>query len=531
MTRLLDVQDLSVRFGTVDAVRHVSFHIDKGETVGIVGESGSGKSVSALSILKLLPYPAATHPTGEITFDGTPLLHAPEKVLRQVRGRRIAMIFQEPMTSLNPLHKVGRQIAEVLDVHLGMREAQARARVLELLDLVGIQNPDQKIDAYPHELSGGQRQRVMIAMALACEPDLLIADEPTTALDVTVQAQILTLLKRLRKELGMAMLIISHDLGIVQEMSDRVYVMLDGEVVEEGDSATVFTNPQHDYTQHLLAASPSGAPTPVETSASDVLAAKDVKVWFPIKAGLLRRTVDHVKAVDGICLTVRAGETIGIVGESGSGKTTLGMALLGLVGAKGSAKFADQQVIGQTSAQLRPLRRNMQPVFQDPFGALSPRMSVADIIAEGLLIHEPSMDQSERDDHVCAIMKEVELDPAVRHRYPHEFSGGQRQRISIARAMILRPKLVMLDEPTSALDMSVQAQIVDLLRRLQDEYGLAYLFISHDLSVVRAMSHQVLVMKDGVIVEQAATDQLFDNPQQNYTKALIAAARHLDTAS
>ncbi len=531
MTRLLDVQDLCVRFGSVDAVRHVSFHIDKGETVGIVGESGSGKSVSALSILKLLPYPVASHPSGEIIFDGEPLLHAPEKVLRQVRGRRIAMIFQEPMTSLNPLHKVGRQIAEVLDIHLGMREAQARARVLELLDLVGIQNPDQKIDAYPHELSGGQRQRVMIAMALACEPDLLIADEPTTALDVTVQAQILDLLKRLREELGMAMLIISHDLGIVQEMSDRVYVMLDGEVVEEGDSDQVFRNPQHSYTQHLLAAAPTGAPRAVDSAAPELMTAQDVKVWFPIKAGLLRRTVDHVKAVDGISLTIKAGETIGIVGESGSGKTTLGMALLGLVNATGDAAFEGHQIIGQSVRQLRPLRRNMQPVFQDPFGALSPRMSVADIIAEGLLVHEPASNRQERDDRVCAIMEEVELDPAVRHRYPHEFSGGQRQRISIARAMILRPKLVMLDEPTSALDMSVQAQIVDLLRRLQEENGLAYLFISHDLSVVRAMSHQVLVMRNGVIVEQATTDDLFDNPQQPYTKSLIAAARHLEQAS
>ncbi len=426
---------------------------------------------------------------------------------------------------------MGRQIAEVLDIHLGMREGQARMRAIELLDLVGIQNPDQKIDAYPHALSGGQRQRVMIAMALACEPDLLIADEPTTALDVTVQAQILELLKRLRTELGMAMLIISHDLGIVQEMSDRVYVMLNGEIVEEGASDSVFHDPQHDYTKHLLAAAPSGSPKAVGDDAPDVMLADDVKVWFPIKAGVLRRTVDHVKAVDGISLTVRAGETIGIVGESGSGKTTLGMALLGLVSATGSASFNSHQIIGQSDRQLRPFRRNMQPVFQDPFGALSPRMSVADIIAEGLVIHEPGLDRAARDEKVCEIMQEVELDPALRHRYPHEFSGGQRQRIAIARAMILRPKLVMLDEPTSALDMSVQAQIVDLLRRLQEENGLAYLFISHDLSVVRAMSHQVLVMKDGVIVEQAETDHLFDNPQQPYTKALIAAARHLDRVS
>lgn len=531
MTRLLDVKDLCVNFGAVEAVRGVSFHIDKGETVGIVGESGSGKSVSALSILKLLPYPVASHPSGEIIFDGQDLLNAPDKALRQVRGRRIAMIFQEPMTSLNPLHKVGRQIAEVLDIHLGMRDREAHTRALELLGLVGIQDPEQKIDAYPHELSGGQRQRVMIAMALACEPDLLIADEPTTALDVTVQAQILALLKDLRDRLGMAMLIISHDLGIVQEMADRVYVMTQGEVVEEGTSNAVFSAPQHDYTKHLLSAAPSGQPQAVPDGAATVVTADEVKVWFPIKAGLFRRTVDHVKAVDGISLTVRAGETIGIVGESGSGKTTLGMALLGLVKATGHASFGTHQIIGQSDRTLKPFRRDMQPVFQDPFGALSPRMSVADIIAEGLLVHDPSLDNKARDERVSAIMEEVELDPAVRHRYPHEFSGGQRQRIAIARAMILRPKLVVLDEPTSALDMSVQAQIVDLLRRLQEEHALAYLFISHDLSVVRAMSHQVLVMKDGVIVEQASTEQLFESPQQAYTRALIAAARHLDRAS
>lgn len=528
MTRLLDVKGLCVNFGSAEAVRDVSFYIDKGETVGIVGESGSGKSVSALSILKLLPYPVANHPAGEILFDGKDLLNAgPEKV-RQVRGRRIAMIFQEPMTSLNPLHKVGRQIAEVLDIHLGMREAQAQERVLELLHLVGIQDPDQKINAYPHELSGGQRQRVMIAMALACEPDLLIADEPTTALDVTVQAQILDLLKSLREDLGMAMLMISHDLGIVQEMADRVYVMTQGQVVEEGPSDTVFNAPQHPYTQHLLSAAPSGSPDPVADDAQTVLQGDDVKVWFPIKAGLLRRTVDHVKAVDGISLSIRAGETIGVVGESGSGKTTLGMGLLGLLPATGGVAFQGQSVVGLKDKQLRPIRADMQPVFQDPFGALSPRMSVADIIAEGLRVHQPELSLSDRDKLVCEIMHEVELDPELRHRYPHEFSGGQRQRIAIARAMILRPKLVVLDEPTSALDMSVQAQIVDLLRKLQQDYGLAYLFISHDLSVVRAMSHKVLVMKDGKVVEQADTDALFDNPEQPYTKALIAAARHLD---
>lgn len=525
---LLEVKNLSVTFGQNRAVENVSFHIDKGETVALVGESGSGKSVSALSILKLLPYPAAYHPSGEICFNGEDLMQMRERQLRIIRGHRIAMIFQEPMTSLNALHNVERQIIEVLTLHRGLKGQAARDRVLELLNLVGLQDAEQKMQSFPHQLSGGQRQRVIIAMALACEPDLLIADEPTTALDVTVQAQILALLKDLKDKLGMALLLITHDLGIVRHMAERTYVMTEGKVVEEGNTADIFNNPQHPYTQRLLGAEPNGNPAPFDETAAPILTGENIKVWFPIKRGVLKRTAGHVKAVDGVNLQLRPGETLGIVGESGSGKTTLGLGLLRLVTPQGVARFNGVDIASISGKDLKPLRRHMQIVFQDPFGALSPRLSVGEIISEGLDVHEPHLSATERDSRAAEILEEVGLDPANRHRYPHEFSGGQRQRISIARAMILKPKLVILDEPTSALDMSVQAQIIDLLRDLQQRYDLAYLFISHDLKVVRAISHQVIVMKDGKVVEEGPADIIFDAPQKDYTKALMAAAFALE---
>lgn len=525
---LLKVTDLSVRFrapgGTVDAVRHVGFSIKRGETLALVGESGSGKSVTALSILQLLPYPTASHPNGSITFRGEELVNAPEPVLQDVRGDDIAMIFQEPMTSLNPLHTVEKQVAEALIIHRGMSREQARPRVLELLAKVGIRNAEQRLGAYPHELSGGQRQRVMIAMALANEPDLLIADEPTTALDVTIQAQILKLLKDLQRETGMAMLFITHDLGIVRRVADRVCVMKDGEIVEVGETVPLFEAPSHPYTQMLLAAQPTGRKQPVSADAPLVMQGDGVKVWFPIKKGLMRRTVDHIKAVDGIDVTVRQGQTVGVVGESGSGKTTLAMALLRLIGSEGGIAFEGTAIDQTKGSDLRALRRRMQVVFQDPYGSLSPRMSVAEIVAEGLDVHGIGANGEERDRMVVEALNEVGLDPASRHRYPHEFSGGQRQRIAIARALILKPRFVVLDEPTSALDMSVQAQIVDLLRDLQQRHDLAYLFISHDLKVVRAMADTVLVMRDGKVVEQGSADTIFDDPQTPYTKALMAAA-------
>ena len=525
--KLLVVDDLSVTFdtpgGAVEAVKHASFEIGKGETVALVGESGSGKSVTALSVLQLLPYPMARHPGGSIRFEGKELVGAPESELRHVRGNDIAMIFQEPMTSLNPLHNIEKQVSEVLYVHKGMNPAQARARVLELLDLVGIRNAEQRLTAYPHELSGGQRQRVMIAMALANEPDLLIADEPTTALDVTIQAQILKLLKDLQQRLGMAMLFITHDLGIVRRMADRVCVMTDGEIVEQGDTANIFDNPQHAYTKHLLAAEPKGRKTPGAKDAAVVISGEDVKVWFPIKKGVFRRTVDHVRAVDGVSLTVREGHTVGIVGESGSGKTTLGMALLRLERSTGVIAFDGRELQDLRSKDMRPLRREMQVVFQDPYGSLSPRMSIAEIVAEGLAVHGIG-DRRERDDLVVQALEEVGVDPEWRHRYPHEFSGGQRQRIAIARALVLKPRFIVLDEPTSALDMSVQAQIVDLLRDIQEKHRLAYLFISHDLKVVRALADEVIVLRAGQVVEQGSADAIFDNPQDPYTRALMAAA-------
>ncbi|WP_026870922.1 ABC transporter ATP-binding protein [Inquilinus limosus] len=532
--RLLEIRDLAVEFripgGAVPAVKGVSLHLDRGETLALVGESGSGKSVTALSVLQLLPYPSARHPKGSIRYRGQELLGAPEKVLREVRGNKIAMVFQEPMTSLNPLHTIEKQVGEVLSVHKGMGKAQARARVLELLRLVGLPNPEQRLNAYPHELSGGQRQRVMIAMALANEPDILIADEPTTALDVTIQAQILELMQSLQRRFGMALLLITHDLGVVRKMADRICVMNKGEIVEQGETEAVFGAPQHPYTQRLLASEPKGNPAPAPADARTVVAASEIKVWFPIKAGVLRRTVDHVKAVDGIDVAVREGHTVGVVGESGSGKTTLGLALLRLISSQGSIRYGDRELQGLQFRDMRPLRREMQIVFQDPYGSLSPRMSVAEIIEEGLQVHRIGGSAAERERMIVAALEEVGLDPASRHRYPHEFSGGQRQRIAIARAMVLKPKFVVLDEPTSALDMSVQAQIVDLLRGLQEKHRLAYLFISHDLKVVRALSDEVIVMKNGKVVEQGSATQIFEAPQHPYTQALLKAALELKAA-
>jgi len=524
---LVEVRDLSVRFTAgphaVDAVQHVSFDIAKGEVVALVGESGSGKTVSALSILRLLPA-SASHPSGEVLLGGKDLLRVPEHVMREIRGEKISIIFQEPMTSLNPLHTIERQVGEIMKLHHGLDDAQVRARVLELLAKVGLESPERRLNAYPHQLSGGQRQRVMIAMALANEPDLLIADEPTTALDVTIQAQILELLKSLQRELGMAMLLITHDLGVVRHMADRVYVMNKGAVVEEGRTAEVFARPRHPYTRHLISAEPKGQPPKPLPSAPVVLEAQDIKVWFPIKRGLLRRTVDHIKAVDGLSLRLRAGETVGVVGESGSGKTTLGLALLRLVSSQGRIAYVGKRIDGCSSREMRPLRKEMQVVFQDPYGSLSPRLSVGQIIEEGLVIQNPGMSYHERRMRVGAALAEVGLDPDAQDRYAHEFSGGQRQRIAIARAMVLEPKFVLLDEPTSALDMSVQAQIVDLLRDLQRRHHLAYLFISHDLKVVRALSNYVVVLKNGKVVEEGPSEAIFANPKADYTKALLAAA-------
>jgi len=523
---LLEIENLSVTFGhgdkAVSAVCGVSFNIQHGEAVALVGESGSGKSVTALSILQLLPYPNAWHPSGKIVFDGVEI-NSPEAAI-PLRGNRIAMIFQEPMTSLNPLHTIEKQISEVLFLHKGLNGAAARARTLELLNLVSLPNPEQRLAAYPHELSGGQRQRVMIAMALANDPDLLIADEPTTALDVTIQAQILALLKDLQKKLGMALLLITHDLGIVRKVADRVRVMKNGEIVEQGPAKTIFTTPKHPYTQMLLAAEPKGHALAVAANAPEVLCSNDIKVYFPIKKGVLRRTVDYIRAVDGVSFSVREGETVGVVGESGSGKTTLGMALLRLTGSKGGIVFQNHDLRALSANEMRPLRSSMQIVFQDPYGSLSPRMTIEEIVAEGLDIHGITKTRAERDERVTTVLQEVGLDPSMRERYPHEFSGGQRQRIAIARAMILNPKFVVLDEPTSALDMSVQAQIVDLLRNLQQRHGLAYLFISHDLRVVKALANHVIVMKNGQVVEQGSTPNVFAFPKQEYTQTLLQAA-------
>ncbi|ALA17039.1 MULTISPECIES: ABC transporter ATP-binding protein [unclassified Chelatococcus] len=527
-TPLLSVRDLSVAFRQAGqetlAVDRVSFDVAPGETVAIVGESGSGKTVTALSVLKLLPYPAAHHPSGQVLFKGRDLIAASEAEMRAVRGNDITMVFQEPMTSLNPLHTIERQIGEILRLHRGMSGPAARARTLELLELVGIASAGERLEAYPHQLSGGQRQRVMIAMALANEPDLLIADEPTTALDVTVQAQILALLADLKARLGMALLFITHDLGIVRRIADRVCVMTEGRIVETGPVEAVFTRPQHAYTRKLLAAEPKGEPRPVAGTAPVVVEAGPLRVWFPIKKGLLRRTVGHVKAVDGISLSIRAGETLGVVGESGSGKTTLGLALLRLIASEGPVVFLGRNIDGLRQKEIRPLRKDLQVVFQDPYGSLSPRLSVAEIVGEGLDVQKPGLSYEERREIVARALADVGLDPAAMDRYPHEFSGGQRQRIAIARAMALDPKFVVLDEPTSALDMSVQAQIVDLLRKLQAERDLAYMFISHDLKVVRALANALIVMKDGVVVEEGPAETIFAAPKHEYTRKLFAAA-------
>lgn len=527
MTSLLKVDNLSVGFISdgqkKTAVNRVSFHIKHGETVGLVGESGSGKSVSALSILKLLPYPTAFHDSGAMVFDEVNLMTQAEHVIRSVRGNRISMIFQEPMSSLNPLHSIEKQIAEIIETHQGVSKQAARAEALRLLQRVGIPDAEKRLSALPHELSGGQRQRVMIAMALANQPDLLIADEPTTALDVTVQKQILDLLIELQAEYGMSILLITHDLAVVKKMADRVYVMQNGDMVEDGTVAEIFNAPQHDYTKQLINAEPSGT-APALADTQNLVEADKLRVWFPIKSGLMRRTHDHVKAVTDISFHVHRGETLGIVGESGSGKTTLGRALLGLQAATGEARFDGEKIIGVSRAARRKLRRHMQIVFQDPYGALSPRMSVGDIITEGLRLHEPQLTDNEIEARLDAIMREVELDPAMAARYPHEFSGGQRQRIAIARALMVAPEFLVLDEPTSALDRSVQAQIIALLRRLQKEKGLTYLFISHDLKVVRALSHRVMVMQNGLCVEEGPTEQIFSAPRQTYTKDLLSAA-------
>ncbi len=528
---LLEVRDLSASFAGVPAVKGVSFTMKRGETMALVGESGSGKSVTALSILQLLPYPRASHPGGSILFDGQEMVGTDAKILRQIRGNRIAMIFQEPMTSLNPLHNIEKQIGEVLLLHKGLRGAKARARILELLDLVGIPDPASRLKALPHELSGGQRQRVMIAMALANEPELLIADEPTTALDVTIQAQILELLKDLQAKLGMGLLLITHDLQIVQKMADNVCVMKDGEVVERGTGQGLFDNPQHPYTQKLLAAVPSGNAPPLPENAKELIRTKEILVRFPIgKKGILGRPEYYLDAVDHISLTLRQGETLGIVGESGSGKTTLAMAILRLLSSTGDIWFDGKDVRQFSGADLRALRRDMQVVFQDPFGSLSPRMSISQIVGEGLEIHHPEMSRQERTERIAEALREVDLPVNAMDRYPHEFSGGQRQRISIARALVLKPRFMVLDEPTSALDMSVQAQIVDLLRDLQARHKMAYLFISHDLRVVRALSHRVMVMQGGRLVESGNSDEVFENPKESYTKALLAAALDLRAA-
>ena len=526
-TPLISIRNLSVAFNQGDsqvtAVHDVSFDIQPGQTLALVGESGSGKSVTAHSILRLLPYPVAHHPCGEIYYDGEDLLKASEKKLRKVRGNRISMIFQEPMSSLNPLHTVERQINEVLALHKGLNKKDARARTLELLTLVGIPDPEKRLASYPHELSGGQRQRVMIAMALANEPELLIADEPTTALDVTVQLKILDLLKELQQKLGMALLLISHDLNLVRKIAHRVCVMYQGCVVEENDCTTLFSDPRHEYTQQLLAADPSGEPVPVDAGAKEILRVEHLKVWFPIKKGVLKRTVDHVKAVTDISFSLPQGQTLGIVGESGSGKTTLGMALLRLIDSEGLIECNGNRLDNLSQNDVRPLRREFQVVFQDPFGSLSPRMSISQIISEGLEIHRIGT-AAEREQMVIQALQEVGLNPDTRHRYPHEFSGGQRQRVSIARALVLKPKLILLDEPTSALDRTVQGQVVELLRDLQQKYNLSYLFISHDLAVVKVLSHQLMVIRQGQVVEQGPAGDIFASPQHDYTRQLLDAA-------
>ncbi len=534
MTPLLSVRDLSVMFrqGTRDilAVNRVSFDIRKGETLALVGESGSGKSVSALSVMKLLPYPAARHPSGQIIFRDRELLGMAEREIRDIRGNDISIIFQEPMTSLNPLHTIEKQIGEILLLHKGLSGAAARARIIELLNQVGIPDPATRLKSYPHQLSGGQRQRVMIAMALANEPELLIADEPTTALDVTVQAQILKLLKDLQTRLGMAMLFITHDLGIVRKIADRVCVMKQGEIVETGPVEDIFTAPKHPYTRALLAAEPKPDPAPINPAGDVVVRTDDLKVWFPIKRGVMRQVVGHIKAVDGVSVEVRKGETLGVVGESGSGKTTLGLAIMRLISSDGPIVFLGDELSELKFKEMLPYRRNMQIVFQDPFGSLSPRMSIADIIEEGMWVHFPDLTKAEREQKVIQALTDVGLDPQSRFRYPHEYSGGQRQRIAIARTLVLEPSFIVLDEPTSALDMLIQSQIVDLLRDLQTRRNLTYLFISHDLRVVAALASRLVVMRHGKVVEEGAAAEIFARPKDPYTRALFAAAFNLESA-
>ncbi|HOO82112.1 MAG TPA: ABC transporter ATP-binding protein [Alphaproteobacteria bacterium] len=532
---LLQIKNLSVDFktqgGGLRAVDDVSFEIQKGETMALVGESGSGKSVTALSIMQLLPYPRAVHPDGgAIQFNGEELVGKGESFMRTVRGRKIGMIFQEPLTALNPLHTIEKQISEVLFLHQKMNKPQARARVLELLELVGLEGLKTRLNAYPHELSGGQRQRVMIAMALANDPELLIADEPTTALDVTVQAQVLELLKDLQKRLGMALLLITHDLTIVEKMSDHVCVMQRGKIVEQNETAKLFAKPQHEYTKMLLSAQPKGDAIPADMNAPVILEGSDIKIYFPKAKNLFGKPLDWVKAVDNIDIVAKKGQTIGVVGESGSGKTTLGLGLLKLLGAQGRIVFEGRDISSHNAKEMLPLREEMQIVFQDPFGSLSPRMSVEQIIGEGLKIHRSALSREERDALVVQALEDVHMDPETRHRYPHEFSGGQRQRIAIARALSLHPKFIVMDEPTSALDLSVQAQIVDLLRELQERHNISYMFISHDLRVVKAMAHDLIVMKEGRVVEAGPAKAIFGNPQEDYTKALLAAALDLKTA-
>ena len=531
---ILSVRDLSVAFGRrsreVLAVDRVSFDIGKGETVALVGESGSGKSVTALSVMKLLPYPAAHHPSGSIKFEGRELLSMPEQQIREVRGNDIAIIFQEPMTSLNPLHTIEKQIREILLLHHGLEGEASRTRIIELLSQVGIPDPAGRLGSYPHQLSGGQRQRVMIAMALANKPDLLIADEPTTALDVTVQAQILKLFKDTQTQLGMSMLFITHDLGIVRKLADRVCVMQRGKIVEQGPVERVFTAPEHPYTRALLAAEPKPDPALPRPEAPVVVETKELKVWFPIKRGVLRKVVGHIKAVDGVSIELRKGETLGVVGESGSGKTTLGLAILRLISSRGPIVFMGNSIESLKFKQMRPFRHDMQIVFQDPYGSLSPRMSVSDIIEEGLWVHHPRLSKATREQRVVEALTDVGLDPETRHRYPHEFSGGQRQRIAVARVLVLEPTFIVLDEPTSALDMLIQSQMVDLLRDLQKRHDLTYMFISHDLRVVAAMASRLLVMRNGKMVEEGAAAELFKAPKTDYTRALFAAAFKLETA-
>lgn len=525
MTALLEVRDLEIDFvqgaSVTQAVRGVSFDVNRGEVLALVGESGSGKSVTALSTVSLLGQSARL--SGSIQYEAQQMVDASPQLLHDIRGNDISFIFQEPMTSLNPLHTIEKQLRESIELHQGIRGSEVEKRILYLLERVGIPNAQERLNAYPHQLSGGQRQRIMIAMALANEPKLLIADEPTTALDVTIQAQILDLLMDLKRNEGMSMLFITHDLGIVGQIADRVCVMQNGEIVESGNTRDIFADPKHPYTQKLLNAHSSGAPDPVPENAPVIAETRDARIWFPIQRGLLKRTVGHVKAVNAASLRIRAGETVGVVGESGSGKSTLALALMRLIKAEGQILFEGRELSGLRTKALRSLRSDMQIVFQDPFGSLSPRLTCAQIISEGLEVHG-APDNRPYEDVVREMMLEVGLDPEMMHRYPHEFSGGQRQRIAIARAMVLRPKLVVLDEPTSALDMTVQVQIVELLRDLQRKYRLAYLFISHDLKVVRAMSHHVLVMKQGDVLEEGNAEQIFNAPQHDYTKNLLRSA-------